>query len=81
MIAIATERGTLRIAAEISIPNGQSWGAERISRLMAHIEQFVFAAELADKNLPKENGKLPHSRVMFHHLASYKIGKGRTDTQ
>jgi hypothetical protein len=25
---------------------------------MAHIEQFVFAAELADKNLPKESGKL-----------------------
>lgn len=39
-------------------PNGQQWGAERLSRLMAHIEQFVFAAELADKELPHSKGGL-----------------------
>ena len=58
MIAITTEHGTLRIAAEIGIPNGQHWNATRMTRFMAHIEQFVFAAELADKDLPKQNGKL-----------------------
>lgn len=57
MIGITTERGTLRIVAEIPIPNGQSWGAERTSRLMAHIEQLVFAAELADAVPRKPNFK------------------------
>jgi D-mannonate dehydratase len=57
MIAIITEAGTLRIAGELPIPNDQSWGAERISRLMAQIEQFVFAAELADKVPRKHNTK------------------------
>jgi hypothetical protein len=49
MIAITTEKGTLRVAAEFAIPNGQSWGPTRIERFMAHIEQFVFAAEEADR--------------------------------
>ena len=57
MIAITTERGTLRIAAELPIPNGQAWGAERTSRLMALIEQFVFAAELEDRVPRKHNIK------------------------
>jgi len=57
MIAITTERGTLRIAAELPIPNGQHWNATRITRLMAHIEQFVFAAELADAVPRKHNIK------------------------
>jgi len=49
MIAITTENGTLRIAAEVSIPQGQNWGPARIERLMAEIERYVFVLELADK--------------------------------
>ena len=49
MIGITTEKGTLRIAAEISIPHGQNWSPGRIQRLMMDIERYVFAAELADK--------------------------------
>ena len=49
MIGITTEKGELTIVARIKIPNGKAWDAQRTSRLMAHIEQFVFAAELADK--------------------------------
>lgn len=48
MIGITTEKGTLRIVVELPIPNGQQWNATRMTRLMARIEQFVFAAELAE---------------------------------
>lgn len=69
MIGITTEKGTLRIAAELPIPNGGTWGPTRIERLMAHIEQFVFAAELADKDLPQSNGgvytSLPERKPNF----------------
>lgn len=76
MIGITTEHGRLRIAAEIPIPNGQPWDAKRISRLMAHIEQFVFAAELADKDLT--HGKKP---VTFRLPQPLQSREGLTDTQ
>lgn len=57
MIGITTEKGTLRIAAEISIPNGQHWSPGRIQRLMMDIERYVFAAEMTDK-AAREAGEL-----------------------
>jgi hypothetical protein len=67
MIGITTEKCTLRIVAELPIPNGGTWGPTRIERLMAHIEQFVFAAELADKpcdNLPARKGNFKSGLVI-----------------
>ena len=61
MIGITTEKGTLRIAAEIPIPNGQHWSPGRIQRLMMDIERYVFAAEMTDKAArdARELGPLP----------------------
>jgi hypothetical protein len=56
MIGITTEKGTLRIVAEVPIPNGQHWSPGRIQRLMMDIERYVFTAELVDKDLPESNG-------------------------
>jgi len=61
MIAITTERGTLRIAGELPIPNGQNWPATRMMQLMGHIERFVFAAELADKDLSRSTSKIHYA--------------------
>jgi hypothetical protein len=58
MIAITTDNGTLRIAGELSIPNGQNWSPGRIQRLMMEIERYVFISELVDKDLPKSNGRI-----------------------
>ena len=53
MIGITTEKGELTIVARLPIPNGRTWDAKRTSQLIAHIEQFVFAAELTDNELPE----------------------------
>lgn len=52
MIAITTENGTLRIAAEIPIPHGQNWSPIRIRRLMEEIELQVFLMEQIDQQKP-----------------------------
>lgn len=49
MIGITTEKGKLRIVAELDIPQGQHWGPGRINRLMMDLERYVFVSELADK--------------------------------
>lgn len=61
MIAVITNNGVLRIAAEIPIPNGRAWSATRMSQLFAHMERFVFAAELADKDLPQSSRTNPNT--------------------
>lgn len=59
MIGVTTEKGELTIVARLPIPNGKTWDAQRTTRLMAHIEQFVFAAELSDNKDPDSSQKEP----------------------
>jgi len=50
MIGITTENGTLRIVADIPIPNaeGGQWSAARIASLVKAIQERIDAAEFVD---------------------------------
>lgn len=67
MIAITTNNGKLYGVFELDIPEGQNWSPNRLMRLMAEIERYVFISELADKadNEARKNSTLPSRKANF----------------
>lgn len=73
MIGITTEKGTLRIVAEIPIPNGKDWSPGRIQRLMMDIERYVWTAELVDKR-GREAGEIGPCDTVPARKGNFKSG-------